>query len=216
MPRTYTKLAASFLSTTLLAGATRAAVISIPDFSDLAGSYEVPNAIAPVSGEASVYIVGTMTFNEVTQRFHVVELAVTGGGTTAYQWGKNFDAGPLVTDPRTYQTIFPIGQVFTSSLSNNDAITTVLKIDQTNGDYTWWMNPDLGDLEANNAPFQTGTGGPTGAITEVSFRGGFDGAVDYTGFAAYTGDDTPFVPEPTSLALLGLGGPLMTRRRGTH
>jgi len=36
---------------------------------------------------------------------------------------------------------------------------------------------------------------------------------DYTGVALYTGADTPFVPEPSSALLLGLGGIALLRRR---
>ena len=186
----------------------QAAVITIPDALDQTGRYTVPNSITAISDEASVYIAGTMTFDTDTvtsPAFNVHEIIPTTGGNQVFQVGQKWQSsefGLLVPDPDAY---------ITSDLKAGDSFLTVLKIDQITGDYSFYGDPDLSKLEGDNTPLWSGTGGFTGAVDNVRFRGGNDdnGQVSYTGFAVYTGADTPFaavaVPEPSTFGLATLG-----------
>jgi hypothetical protein len=77
----------------------------------------------------------------------------------------------------------------------------------------------LSNTEAANPPTATGQitgiypptywdGGSTGELTSAQFNQSYRSfsPIAFTGFAIYTGNDTPFIPEPATLALMGLGG----------
>jgi len=74
---------------------------------------------------------------------------------------------------------------------------------------------DLGVAFANyTGPLDTGVGTKTSAEGDTDGDGDVDDADLGTAFAGYTGPlGTASVPEPTSLALIGLGGLLTARRR---
>jgi hypothetical protein len=74
---------------------------------------------------------------------------------------------------------------------------------------------DLGVAFANyTGPLAPNTGGKTAADGDVDGDGDVDDADLGAAFAAYTGPTAPAaVPEPTSLALIGIGGLALIRRR---
>jgi hypothetical protein len=106
----------------------------------------------------------------------------------------------------------------TSSTAIGDGVTALLalKVDQVNNVATAWVNPDFSQVEGANTAVGTITwdAGADDTIDTIRLRAGDDDTGDtwYWDNVNVTGD-TPFVPEPASLFLMGLGGLLMLRRR---
>ncbi|MGA1531236.1 MAG: autotransporter-associated beta strand repeat-containing protein, partial [Kiritimatiellia bacterium] len=170
-------------------GYTRAAVISIPDALDQSGVYTVNTPVDAISGEDSVYVVGTMTFDAVdaTESFDVTEINI-GGDDSAVQWGHKFNSS-------SYGFFIPGSQTILDSIQPGDSFLSVFKINQTTGDIVFYLDPDLYSPEASNTPALTRSSSLTGSITAIQFRGGNSAAtsiVDYTGYAIYTGTNSPF------------------------
>ena len=201
-------------------------MITISDFTDITGatvSYGVTSPLGvSISGESAVYLVGTMTLKSTVASlggsFNEANLGLEAAHNTGFGHGFGNDS-IVITRDGTQATV--VGQTFTQSVP----IAFVLKLNQTDGVSTLWVNPNLSITEALNTVNATATLATVNGSTfdSVIFRGGdFDDpnspnrpVVDYTGFSVHYGGDTPFsaIPEPSSALLLSLAGLVIGRRR---
>lgn len=211
----------SLIRTQILLGAcllvallpTSAAVINIADELNATGDGTITTDVS-IGGETSLYYVGTMTFDSVDESssFFSFEARTDEGGSNGSniiaQWVKRFNGTEVAITAPVNNTL--------DNASVGYSFTMALKIDQTTGDYTYWLNPNFGASEASNTVTGSGTGASTATVESVQFRWGSGtvGVTDFTDFAVYTGSDTPFaIPEPSALLLSGLGFLLFLRRR---
>jgi hypothetical protein len=203
------------LSSLLVAGPAFAGVANVPDVTGQTPGYEVDRDLGvTISGENEVYMLGTMTFDDVTNLDGAYNEANLGLGTDFNTgFGNGFGGNSIViASDGTEATA-------TSTFESGVPTTLLIKYDQTTGDTSLWVNPDLGTTEAMNTPEATANvEAVNGAeFDSVIFRGGdFTGApatTDFTDFSVYHDGDTPFVPEPASLSLMGLGGLMLLPRR---
>ncbi|MFK7851740.1 MAG: PEP-CTERM sorting domain-containing protein, partial [Akkermansiaceae bacterium] len=101
-----------------------------------------------------------------------------------------------------------------------------LKVDQLTGNQWLWINPnffafeDIGSADTTvGAAFSSSGGQPVlgSALDRIVFRGGDFAApsttVSYTNFSVYFGGSSPFIPEPSTALLAGLGSLLLLRRK---
>lgn len=199
-----------------------AAVITnsvITDLPGATGSYGPSRPLGvSITGDSAVYLVGTMTLTStVASLGSSFNEAHLGLGTVHNSgFGNGFGGASIVIATEGSQTAV-VGQTFTQSVP----VAFVLKLNQTTGASTLWVNPDLNTTEALNTVSATATIAAVNGSTfdSVIFRGGdFDATpsvVDYTGFSVHYGGDTPFsaIPEPSSALLLSLAGLVIGRRR---
>ena len=207
-----------------------AAVITnsvITDFTGATGSYGPSRPLGvSITGDNAVYLVGTMnvtsTVASLGNSFNEANLGLGAAHNTGFGHGFGND-NIVITRDGTQATV--VGQTFTQSVP----VFFVLKLNQTNGVSTLWVNPNLSTTEALNPVGATATVAAVNGSTfdSVIFRGGdFDPAgpldppinpsvFDYTGFSVHYGGDTPFsaIPEPSSALLLSLAGLVIGRRR---
>lgn len=213
--------AAGLIAAAGLVTSANAAVINIPDALGQTGDFNVQTDIDDITGEESVYLVGTMEISNTSGEYlsgnlylEISTSAPAGGGAqrlgignvvNSNDWGINGSPGNLTSGV---------------DVELDTPTTMVAKINQTTGDWSFWLSPDLGAPEPGSADLSGNTANLTDGIGFIRLRGGRYGSIpvntnvtDFTDVALYTGSDTPFIPEPSSLALLGLGGLIMARRR---
>lgn len=209
-------LAAATLTTSAPAAVIMNDVIT--DLVGATGGYDIDRDLGvTISGDTGVYLVGTMTFTtDISFLDSSYNEANMGLGTVFNTgFGHGFGGDTIViTQNGTKATA-------TETFAQSVPTRFVMKFDQTTGDTILWVNPNLGTTEGlNTASASVNVGAVNGAdFDSVIFRGGdfntTDPIVDFTDFAVYYGGSSPFfVPEPSALALLGLGGfSLLLRRR---
>lgn len=206
------------LAAASVVGSSSAAVIDntvITDLLDATNFNETRPLGVSISGDSAVYLVGTMTFDtEISSldgSFREANMGFEGSFIAGY--GNGFggptiviaENGTRATAPETFSTGVPT--------------QLVMKFDQTTGDTTLWVNPDLGVAEALNTPSASANIAAINGSTfdSVIFRGGDftepDSVVDFTDFSVHYDGDSAFVPEASSLALLAMGGLIALRRR---
>lgn len=210
------------LVSTAIITTSHAAVITNTVITDLPGAtnpgYDVARPLGvSISGDNAVYLVGTMTLTTTVGSLGSSYMEANMGLGTVFNsgFGNGFGGDSIVITSNGSQATAT--QTFTQSVP----VAFVLKLNQTNGVSTLWVNPNLSSTEALNTVSATATilavNGST--FDSVIFRGGdFDvdtRVVDYTGFSVHYGGDTPFsaIPEPSSALLLSLAGLAIGRRR---
>lgn len=204
------------LSLCLIGMTAQGAVTAIPDLV-VTGGYNQSNPLGiSISGETGVYLVGTMTIADTTALNGSFNEANLGQGTTFNAgYGNGFGGNTIVIARNGTRGTAP--ETFASAT----ATVLVIKFDQVTGAANLWVNPNLGTTEALNIPSATATVNEVIGATfdSVIYRGGDFTApaseISFTGFSVYNGGDSPFaaIPEPSSLALLVLGGLFAGRRR---
>ena len=209
------------LVSTAIITTSHAAVITnavITDLTGATGGYSATRSLGvSITGDSAVYLVGTMTLTSTVASLDANYMEANMGLGAAHNtgFGNGFGNDNTVITRDGTQATAP--QTFTQSVP----LFFVLRLNQTDGVSTLWVNPNLSNTEALNTVGATATLAAVNGSTfdSVIFRGGdFDGdprVVDYTGFSVHYGGSTPFsaIPEPSSALLLSLAGLVIGRRR---
>lgn len=175
----------------------------ITDFVDQTPGFNVTRPLGvTISGDEAVYLVGTMNFDPMELGSSFVEANMGDTNTDRVYvagFGNGFGGNTIV--------IAEDGTEATAPQTFDEGVPTLLvvKFDQTTGDATLWVDPDLSETEDLNPADATATVGLVNgsSFDSVVFRAGdFDAeksVVDFTDFAVYYNGDTPFgsLPEFT-------------------
>lgn len=159
-----------------------------------------------------------------------------GGGSLGYSYdtgellgycslgrhGKSGSAGNANYSIRD-QVNDPYYTYSSTAVPGDQWLTIVLKLETTATDgvtdYTFWVNPNLSLTEDDPnqvAPILSGTvGALSTSITGVKMNGRYyeTGNSDQFDNVRLSNDSSPFVPEPTTIGLLAVGGLALLRRR---
>lgn len=192
-------LPTSLLASLLLFGPVHAEIIDntvITDFVDQTPGFDVTRLLgATISGDEAVYLMGTMNFDpmELGGSFIEANMGDTNTGRVYVAgFGNGFGASTIVIAENGTEATAP------DSFAEGVPTLLVMKFDQTTGDTTLWVDPDLGTTEALNTVDASANVGVVNNSTfdSVVFRGGDftapSSVVDFTDFAVYYNGDTPF------------------------
>lgn len=205
------------LAAASVTGSSLAAVIDnsvITDFIDQTPGFNVSRPLGTtITGDDAVYLVGTMNFDVEALAGSFIEANMGNGTNFIAGFGNAFGQTTIVIAQNGTRAST------TESFTVGVPVQLVMKFNQTTGDTALWVNPNLATPEALNTP-NAAVNIPVvmgSTFNSVIFRGGDFSApasvVDFSDFAVYFAGDTPFIPEPSSLMLLAVGGLVAARRR---
>lgn len=228
---TPTTLAAMAALTLFVAGSANAAIISLSDYIAPANAGDAQRSLgSTITGQTALYMVGTITWNPDATTGEATANFTLSAGQQRLGFGSRGGSADIFVDGgvETVGTGRPAAPGSVNlTVGATTTATMVIKIDQTNsndpgnnnnwttGDpnFWFWFNPNLSATEASQPTNIHGWWSGQSNFVRVDFNLNGSGPVSFTNFAVYTDGDTPFIPEPTSLLLLGLGSALMLGRR---
>jgi hypothetical protein len=191
------------------------AIVDIPNWTsglDINGE-STPESFSVIEN-TTYYLTGKMTFIQVGYAagdYSYFELSFDDDiyNTAVCIGVPSFEKNTFSLIDYSTNTTTPLNGL-TSNYVDNDVVSFALKVDQVAGQFTFWHNPNFNELEADqNLNGPTVTTGSTGirysAINSAKFKHGgswSSGQSAFENFKIYTGTDTPFIPEPSSYALI--------------
>ena len=207
---------------TIMVGSLKAAIVAIPDYTlNTKGSNLGNYTFADSISSGTFYYKGTITWDTYDNSNSTEWINIIDTKTSV---GRFYAAAPTELYARRYAGGFPAATLIDNFTVAEDAtLTFVLKVDYTNNQSSFWVDPDFTKRESAQTALLLNAGTSNlGTLTHIDYTaagtGTYTGVVDYTGQKLYTLGDTPFaIPEPETYALLfgglALGFVMLHRRK---